>query len=483
MRKEMSSQVLQNFKANKANKYTELRELYGHICEFAGDQYGSRHIQTKLETANSDEKARVFEEVLPNALQLMRDIYGNYVIQKIFEHGDQIQKKALANKMRNNIYDLSKQMYSCRVVQKALEFVFVDTQAEFVRELEPHICEMVKEQNGNHVIQKIIQVVPREHIGFVYDSFKGRVIDLAEHSYGCRVIQRALENGTESDITALMEEIHKGIGTLVVNQYGNYVAQHVMESGLPEHRSKIIRVVLENFVQYSKHKFASNVVEMCMEHGTLDEVRLFKEKFRTLIGETQQSIMKDQFGNYVIQKLLRTLPEGPERREFIEEVRPQLNHLKRTTQGRQTSGIERPQARQIAAIERLLQATCPDVSASVPLSNGSTAHSGIHTPSSGPASPGLPQRTSTNGSEVPTPNLVKSDPNSPSTNSAPPSTNSSVRGGRTTPIEKRDAFVKYNPAVDPTLHRSASFKRMEELRKQINMTQREGCEWDLPDDI
>jgi len=161
---------------------------------------------------------------------------------------------------------------------------------------------MVKEQNGNHVIQKIIQVVPREHIGFVYDSFKGRVIDLAEHSYGCRVIQRALENGTESDITALMEEIHKGIGTLVVNQYGNYVAQHVMESGLPEHRSKIIRVVLENFVQYSKHKFASNVVEMCMEHGTLDEVRLFKEKFRTLIGETQQSIMKDQFGNYVIRK-------------------------------------------------------------------------------------------------------------------------------------------------------------------------------------
>jgi hypothetical protein len=40
-----------------------------------------------LETAGSEEKQMVFEEILPNALQLMTDVFGNYVIQKFFEHG------------------------------------------------------------------------------------------------------------------------------------------------------------------------------------------------------------------------------------------------------------------------------------------------------------------------------------------------------------------------------------------------------------
>lgn len=48
-----------------------------HIVEFSGDQLGSRHIQTKLETATSDEKQLVFDEVLPNMLQLSTDVFAN----------------------------------------------------------------------------------------------------------------------------------------------------------------------------------------------------------------------------------------------------------------------------------------------------------------------------------------------------------------------------------------------------------------------
>lgn len=86
--------------------------------EFSGDQHGSRFIQQKLETANSDEKEMVFNEIHDNCRQLMSDVFGNYVIQKIFEHGNQTQKKILANNMKGHILSLSTQMYGCRVVQK-----------------------------------------------------------------------------------------------------------------------------------------------------------------------------------------------------------------------------------------------------------------------------------------------------------------------------------------------------------------------------
>lgn len=95
-----------------------MQDIYDHVVEFSGDQHGSRFIQQKLETANSDEKEQVFREIRGDALQLMTDVFGNYVVQKLFEHGNQTQKKALANQMKGHILMLSNQMYGCRVVQK-----------------------------------------------------------------------------------------------------------------------------------------------------------------------------------------------------------------------------------------------------------------------------------------------------------------------------------------------------------------------------
>ena len=97
---------------------TSTQDIYNHVVEFSGDQHGSRFIQQKLETANSDEKEQIFREIQPNGLQLMTDVFGNYVIQKLFEHGSQVQKRLLAEQMKNHVMELSMQMYGCRVVQK-----------------------------------------------------------------------------------------------------------------------------------------------------------------------------------------------------------------------------------------------------------------------------------------------------------------------------------------------------------------------------
>ena len=112
------SLLLQEFHLTKGSRKYEIKDIYGHIVEFSGDQHGSRFLQAKLESANSDEKAQIFAEILPNAVPLMTDLFGNYVIQKFFEHGNQQQKKQLAEKMRGNMPFLSQQMYACRVVQK-----------------------------------------------------------------------------------------------------------------------------------------------------------------------------------------------------------------------------------------------------------------------------------------------------------------------------------------------------------------------------
>lgn len=95
------------------------QDVYDHIVEFCGDQAGSKFIQNKLDTANSEQRERVFREILPNACQLMNDCFGNWVMQRFFSHGDQNQKTNLIAHMKGKVLSLSKHMYGCRVLQKA----------------------------------------------------------------------------------------------------------------------------------------------------------------------------------------------------------------------------------------------------------------------------------------------------------------------------------------------------------------------------
>ncbi|KAJ1917205.1 mRNA binding protein puf3 [Mycoemilia scoparia] len=329
------SPILEEFRNNKNRRY-ELKDIRGHMAEFSGDQHGSRFIQQKLEVATIEEKQEVFSEILPNALQLMVDVFGNYVIQRFFEYGDQVQKHMLAKQIESNVLSLSLQMYGCRVVQKALEHVLTDQQAAIIKELDGNVLKCVKDQNGNHVIQKAIERVPTEHITFIIKAFHGQVYALATHPYGCRVIQRMFENCKDDQTQKLLEELHRHTSSLVCDQYGNYVIQHIMERGKPVDRKLVCAQIKGRLLELSKHKFASNVVEKCIVHGSgedrqdlINEVVPPRSEDSSILVE----MMKDQYANYVVQKMLDVV-EGEQKMFLLGRIQEHINLLKRFTYGK-----------------------------------------------------------------------------------------------------------------------------------------------------
>ncbi|KAF7843114.1 pumilio-like protein 5 isoform X1 [Senna tora] len=314
---------LEELKSINSGKF-ELSDIAGRIIEFSIDQHGSRFIQLKLESCSAEEKASVLEEVLPHASKLMTDVFGNYVIQKIFEHGSPDQRKKLADKLSGQILPLSLQMYGCR----ALEVIELDQKTLLVQELDGHVMRCVHDQNGNHVIQKCIECIPVEKINFIISAFKGQVPALSTHPYGCRVIQRVLEHcSDEQHIQCIVDEILESAYVLAQDQYGNYVTQHVLKRGKQHEKSQLIRKLTGKIVQLSQHKYASNVIEKCLEHGdAIEREALIAEIIgQPIEGDTLLTMMKDQFANYVIQKVLDICNER--HREIL------LNHIKVHTDG------------------------------------------------------------------------------------------------------------------------------------------------------
>ncbi|CAK9784503.1 ARM repeat-containing protein [Cutaneotrichosporon oleaginosum] len=324
------SQRLEDFRQRK-NTRMEFSEIYGSICEFAGDQHGSRFIQNKLETASPEERAKVFEEVMPNAYQLMTDVFGNYVIQKLFEHGDQQQKAALAKKMEGHVLQLSMQMYGCRVMQKALEHLLLEQREKLVAELEGHIIECVKSSNANHVIQRLISLDPPKE---VTDAFIGHVQELSAHPFGCRVLQKSFEVLDPVKIRPLLNEMHNCSLKLMIDQFGNYVVQSVLTDapGREADRDRVIGGMKGRIFELSRHKFASNVVERAIRTAKREDKRAI---IAEMMGDTAEegenrigTLLRDGFGNFTVQTALSEA--DPDQRDkllgIIVPLMPQLRH-------------------------------------------------------------------------------------------------------------------------------------------------------------
>ncbi|EXJ62764.1 hypothetical protein A1O7_03203 [Cladophialophora yegresii CBS 114405] len=341
------SPLLEDFRLNsKNNRKFELKDIYGYVVEFSGDQHGSRFIQQKLETANSDEKEQIFKEIQPNLLQLMTDVFGNYVIQKMFEHGNQTQKKILAHHMKGHVLHLSMQMYGCRVVQKAFEHVLTDQQASLVRELDGpnmQILKVVRDQNGNHVVQKAIERIPGEHIQFIVDAHRGQMAKMSTHQYGCRVVQRMLEYCQPPAKRVILDELLEHIHPLIGDSYGNYVVQHIIQNGEPRDRRQVVDIILSQLLGFSKHKFASNIVEKSIDCADEDQR---EQILRGLTATNDQGVtpvlglMRDQYGNYVLQKVFNQL-QGIKLMALRADMEHNYPMLRRTSYGKQVIAIEK----------------------------------------------------------------------------------------------------------------------------------------------
>jgi mRNA-binding protein PUF3 len=196
-----------------------------------------------------------------------------------------------------------------------------------------------------------------------------------------------LEHCEEHARQSILAELHGCVPTLIIDQFGNYVIQHVIENGEEKDRCRIISVVISQLFMYSKHKFASNVVEKSIEFGEPGQKAEIL-KLLTSVNDKGENpaltLVRDQYGNYVIrkytpntclslvidhwiEKVLSHL-KGGEREALVEQIRAHLVHLKKFNYGKQ-----------VAAIEKLIYSTeiesnpsASSQSSSLPSTNAST---------------------------------------------------------------------------------------------------------------
>jgi len=93
---------------------------------------------------------------------------------------------------------------------------------------------------------------------------------------------------------------------LVRDQYGNYVVQHVIQYGRPADRAAVLARVKRDLFVFAQHKFASNVVEKCLQFGGAANRTAMVDELLSGDGGPHSQLMvliRDQYANYVVQKV------------------------------------------------------------------------------------------------------------------------------------------------------------------------------------
>ena len=293
---------------------TTFDDLLKNLIELSKDPSGSRLIQKKFEECSAPEKEQLINKILPEISTLSKDIFGNYVIQRLMECSSRENQEKMIEQLIGKIKDLTLHMYGCRVVQKALDLSPKEKTIEFLSEVENELKKCIEDQNGNHVIQKVIERLPKEQLYHVMNVVSGNVYELSIHQYGCRVVQKLYDYSDDDSKKKILKEIFVKYNELCQDPFGNYVIQNILnkvEKGKCDQR--FYDGLKDKVYQYSLHKFASNVVEKCLDIGNTLQNKSMVDEILSLDNETNEiiiNLVKDKYGNYVIQKMIEVAEKG-----------------------------------------------------------------------------------------------------------------------------------------------------------------------------
>lgn len=357
---------------------TTLYQMRGRIVEIAKDRDGSKFIQRRLQVSDHNEMQIAYEEALEGIAELWNDVYGNYILQGILDLGTDGMKDGIGRRIvEGDVVSLSTKVYGCRLIQKALDTLTKEDVATIVSSIKGKVSLLVHDHNGNHVIQKSVTKIneffyqaealkqatvihtPKglsreereeesdadhamlvDSLDIIITEVNASMKDMAIHPYGCRVVQRLIEHSVDPHKDRVLDCIvDEGLfGTLINHEYGNYVVQRVLAYGRESDKVAIFDTITSNILKLSKMKHSSNVVEMMLTYGNVEQRHKIVGEILSCYCVDQDFVSKpaavsmaeDNYANYVVKTSLDVLQDGAQRERLFDLLISHLEDLEKS---------------------------------------------------------------------------------------------------------------------------------------------------------
>ena len=299
-------------------------QIKGKFLQIIKNHKGSKIFQKYLKSTLSDEILHlIYKELSPNLEELIIDPYGNYFCKKFFPCLNQEDRIDFLNAISKSLIKLSSDSIGTYPIQTIIEHLNSKYEKIIVISgIKDGFEDLIYDPFGCHVLEKLLVCFEDEYILFIYCYIFEKFLYIANNNNGICIIKKILTFTYKKKLHEKIKNIVKENAIYLIQQsYGNFVIQIIVECWT-DYRD-IVDLFKGQFFKLSLEKYASNVIERCIEK---DEEILNEYIDEIINSNCIYDVMKSNYGNYVIQKAIK-LSKGEYKNKFVFTAAKEINKL------------------------------------------------------------------------------------------------------------------------------------------------------------
>ena len=297
--------------------------IKGKFFNIIKNHKGSKIFQKYLKLTHSDILHQIFLELSQNLEDLITDPYANYFCKRFFTYLNQKDRIDFLKGIEKSMVKLSSDSIGTYPIQTIIEHVgSKNEKIIIINALKDNIKELAVDPFGSHVLEKLLTCFEEEYINFIYNYIVDNFLDLANNNNGICIIKKILTFTHKKKLHDKIKAIIKENGLqLISHPYANFVIQIVVDCW--SDYKEILVLFDKKYYNLSLEKYASNVVERCIEK---DEEILNNYIDEIVDSNKIYEVMRSNYGNYVIQKAIK-LSKGENKNKLVFNAAKEINKL------------------------------------------------------------------------------------------------------------------------------------------------------------
>ena len=299
-------------------------QIKGKFLQIIKNHKGSKIFQKYLKSTLSDEVLHlIYIELSPNLEELIINPYGNYFCKKFFTYLNEEDRIDFLKTISKSLIKLSSDSIGTYPIQTIIEHLSSKYEKMIIISgIKDGFEDLIYDPFGCHVLEKLLVCFEDEYILFIYSYIFEKFLYIANNNNGICIIKKILTFTHKKKLHEKIKNIVKENAIYLVQQpYGNFVIQIIVEHWR-DYRD-IINLFKGQFFKLSLEKYASNVIERCIEK---DEEILNQYIDEIINSNYIYDVMKSNYGNYVIQKAIK-LAKGKYKNKFVFTAAKEINKL------------------------------------------------------------------------------------------------------------------------------------------------------------
>ena len=199
---------------------------------------------------------------------------------------------------------LIKDQSGCRFLQERIKLNKSFMIEKLFPSIQNNLFELGCDAFGNYFLQALIDIFSVDKLSLFLDLIKNFFTKMCTNQHGTRVIQKIIEQvSLNQTLVAKIENILNcnDLGIIMKSPYGNHIIQkYLISIRFKECTKFIYDYILANFMEIAETKHGVCVIQKCVSEGDIIQ----KGKLYDLILQNFDELIKNEFGNYLIQYIL-----------------------------------------------------------------------------------------------------------------------------------------------------------------------------------